>query len=403
MTETRPKVRQDLSLNPVRHDGQDIIVVQDPLEIIGETLCLTDIASMLLSLMDGTRSIPEIQAVFKKYGGDQVPHDFVATHLEELDKIGLIENEDYHRRKKEIFASYAALTEREASHAHEAYNGDPESLRAWVDVVLDDCQDPEPIRETPPKVLVAPHIDFRVNESVYRAAYRQLRNRQYDRVVLMGTGHSILEGIYCLTHKDFATPLGTTKNDRGAYGKLLAAANGAASSNDFPHRKEHALEFQLVFLQHLLGAESFELVPILVGGLQPLYHRVNRLREEPSISPFLDALREVIEEVGRNTLVVAGVDFSHIGIRFSHRVSARDMLEETKNHDRNLIEAFEKGNAASFWQTEVATEGKYNVCGFSTLSTILEAMEPAEGNCLDYGVWDDAPTGSAVTFAALVR
>jgi hypothetical protein len=403
MKETRPKVRRDLSLNPVRHDGQDIIVVQDPLEIIGETLCLTDIASMLLSLMDGTRSIPEIQAVFTRFGGSQVPPNFVASHFEELDKIGLLENETYRRRKIEIFESYSALTEREASHAYEAYEGDPEALRAWVDVVLDDCQDPEPIRETPPKVLVAPHIDFRVNESVYRAAYRQLRNRAYDRVVLMGTGHSILEGIYCLTRKDFKTPLGTTRNDRGAYEKLMEAADGVASSNDFPHRKEHALEFQLVFLQHLLGSDSFELVPILVGGVQHLYHKAPRLREENSITPFLDALREVIDEQGRNTLVVAGVDFSHIGIRFSHRVSAKDMLEETRNHDRNLIEAFEKGDAASFWRTEVATEGKYNVCGFSTLSTILEAMEPGVGNCLDYGVWDDAPTGSAVTFAALVR
>ena len=114
-------------------------------------------------------------------------------------------------------------------------------------------------------MLVAPHIDFRVNESVYRDAYRQLRGRGYDRVILMGTGHSILEGIYCLTSKDFSTPLGTTLNDRGAQ-KLLEAADGVAAPNDYPHRSEHALEFQLIFLQHLLGAESFELVPVLVGG-----------------------------------------------------------------------------------------------------------------------------------------
>ena len=30
MTETRPKVRRDLSLNPLRHDGQDLIVRVPP-------------------------------------------------------------------------------------------------------------------------------------------------------------------------------------------------------------------------------------------------------------------------------------------------------------------------------------------------------------------------------------
>ena len=99
MKETRPKVRQDLSLNPIVHDGQNMIVVQDPLGIIDKPLCLTEIASLLLSLMDGTRTIPEIQAVFVRVAGGNVPADFASSHAEELDKIGLLENETYQKRE----------------------------------------------------------------------------------------------------------------------------------------------------------------------------------------------------------------------------------------------------------------------------------------------------------------
>jgi AmmeMemoRadiSam system protein B len=133
----------------------------------------------------------------------------------------------------------------------------------------------------------------------------------------MGTGHSILEGIYCLSNKDFSTPLGTTRNDRGAYEKLLAAADGAAAPNDFPHRKEHALEFQLIFLQRLLGAESFGWSH--PRGTQHLTTKLPGFAREVGFSVY-EALHEVIYEDGRRTLVVAGVDFSHIGSRFSHPI-----------------------------------------------------------------------------------
>ena len=64
--------------------------------------------------------------------------------------------------------------------------------------------------------------------------------------------------------------------------------------------------------------------------------------------------------------MVAGVDFSHIGLRFSHPVAAVEMLEETRRHDRDLMEAFSRGDADTFWKREAATGGKFNVCGFST-------------------------------------
>jgi len=402
MPGTNPKLRNDLTIGPVQQNGQTVLVVQDTLGIIENPLCLTEIAGLLLSLADGTRSVGEIQSVFRQLTGGRIPEDFVSKHIEEMERLMLLESQTYHARKRELVESFLGTDLREPSHAMVGYQEDPEALGEWIEGILEEYGGPKVQDEKVPRVLVAPHIDFRVNTSLYASTYRRIRNRAYDRVVLMGTGHSISEGVYSPTKKDFQTPFGITKTDRGAIERLEACSNGITSPDDFPHRKEHALEFQLIFLQHLLGHDGFEIVPVLCGSVHPLLTKVARLREAPEVRPFLEALREIVAADDRRTLVVAGIDFSHIGLRFSHPAPATEILEEARRHDRDLIESFTRGDAESFWRFEAQSGGRFNVCGFSTLATILEVVEPLEGRCLAYEVWDDAPTGSAVTFASIV-
>jgi len=398
----RPKVRTDLSFNPAESDGQKFLVVQDTIGIIEEPLLITEFAGLLLSTMDGAHTVAEIQGYFDQAIAGDVPPDFVPKHIQELESLGLLDGEEYQEKKKAIVEGYLNTELRASSHSALAYESDPEKLHHWLDSVLQPGDDPTSQPGNLPGVVVAPHIDFRVNTEAYGKAYRTLIGSHFDRVVLMGTGHSIAEGLYCPTTKDFETPIGITKTDRKSVDTLLSAGDGAVSPDDFPHRSEHALEFQLIFLQHVLGNDSFELVPILCGSVAHLTREVHRLSENHSAAKFIDALRGIVYEKDRETLVVAGVDFSHIGLRFSHQAPASELLEETRRHDRDLIDAFNAWDTESFWKMERETEGRFNVCGFSTLSTILETLEPRDGRCLAYDVWDDAPTGSAVTFAALV-
>ena len=402
MPQGNPKFRVDLNVNPVQHDGRSAIVVQDPFGIMEDSLCLTEVAGLLLSMADGTRTIDEIQAIFRNLAGAGIPDDFVRRHIEEMGRLMLLEDDEYLCRKREIIEGFTKANTREPSHADNGYMGDPEALGEWIDGILQEMGQPAAERAEPPRVVVAPHIDFRVNTSLYASSYRRIRNQTYDRIVLLGTGHSILEGVYCPSSKDFKTPLGTTKNDCGATEKLISIRNGITAPDDFPHRDEHALEFQLIFLQHLFGVDGFEIVPILCGSVHELMNRVSRLGEVPNAMAFIDAVRSILEERDRKTLVVAGVDLSHVGLRFSHPVPASEMLEDTHRHDRDLIEAFTKGEAETFWAREANTNGEFNVCGFSSLATILEMFDPFEAECLAYDVWDDSPTGSAVSFASIV-
>lgn len=396
-----PKVRSDLEFSQIRQDGQSILVIQDPLDILKEPVCVTEFASLLLSLADGSRSLDEIQSLVVQATRSRAPDGFLSKHIKELETLGLLETEEYRRRKREVIERFLEAKVRPPSHADGTYPADREELAKWIDCVLDEGQDESPGSGPPPQVLVAPHIDFRVNTQVYAKAYGQLKGHAFDRVVLLGTGHSVVDGIYCPSRKRFETPLGETPSDLRALDRLFASGDGILAPDDFPHRKEHALEFQIIFLQRLLGAGDFEVIPILCGSMSHWVERYTRLGKAPEVQPFLAALRDIIGERGRRTLVVAGVDFSHIGLRFSHPCAASLMIEETKRHDHDLIEAFSRWDAKGFWETEYLSRGRFNVCGFSTLSTILETVEAPSGRCLAYDIWDDSPTGSAVTFAAL--
>ena len=398
MADEHPKIRGDLHFQQAQHEGERIVVIQDPLGIMPSPIGVSEIFAHLLPLMDGSRSLEEIEAFLEEVLPERLPEGLIKEGILGLEKAGVFENANYWRKRKKILDDYNQIEVRDPSHANLAYEGDPQALSEWLDMLL---SGPDGAFDGPPRVLVAPHIDFRVNTSVYTKAYHLLKGHQYDRVVLMGTGHSLLDGIYCLTQKDLATPLGITPNDRGSVEKLQSAGGNLIAPNDFPHRNEHALEFQMIFLQHLLGAEDFQVVPILCGSLDRFQVQCPRLGAIAEVSPFLDALKGVIHEEGRKTLVVAGVDFSHVGLRFSHTVAAMEMLEETHRHDRDLIQAFTDWDAESFWNAERETGGHFNVCGFSTLATILEVVKPGPAKCLAYDVWDDAPTGSAVTFAAM--
>ncbi|MEW5901918.1 MAG: AmmeMemoRadiSam system protein B, partial [Acidobacteriota bacterium] len=197
------------------------------------------------------------------------------------------------------------------------------------------------------------------------------------------------------------TPLGRVETDKEAVRELRQAGGKAVSAHDISHRREHSLEFQLVFLQHLFGA-SFTLVPILCGSFGDHLEKVSRPSEIPQVADFLAVLRAWREADQERTLIVAGVDFSHIGPKFGHRERATALLLEAKKHDQALIAALTGGDVAAFWAESRRVRDRYNVCGFSALASLLEALPPVKGQLLGYEFWREEPTQSAVSYAAIV-
>lgn len=144
--------------------------------------------------------------------------------------------------------------------------------------------------------LVAPHAGLMYSGPVAAHAYRLLRGRRFDVVVLVGPSHFVgFEGVSLYPSGGFETPFGVASVDEPCASSLmdsspLIRAYGAA------HIREHSLEMQLPFLQRV--APGVKIVPMLTGD-----------RSAETASALADALTVVLR--GKRALLVASTDLSH--------------------------------------------------------------------------------------------
>lgn len=398
-----PKLRSDLEIIPTHYEGQGALLVRDSLGLIGKPIVLQGDALILIGLIDGRKTISDIQLEFiRQKGGVFVGSEFISNFLEELDSAFLLESPRYLQGKAKLVAEYSQLPVRSASHAGQSYPEDRRKLKEYLNSILGLAKESAlPLKGGKICALISPHIDLEAGKRIYASVYHTIHDLSPRRVFLLGTGHSLEGSIVGLTEKDFETPLGLVKNDQRIVRELKSAGGDWLAGQDLAFRQEHSLEFQLIFLQHLFGSD-FTLVPILFGSFQEALGRFDRPSALPGLGPWLELLKKHVEGEAEKTLVVAGVDFSHIGPKFGHRSRATSLILEAKEHDRRLIEACERGDVQSFWAESRRVLDKYNVCGFSTLACLLEILPGATGRLLDYEFWQEEATQSAVSFAGMI-
>jgi MEMO1 family protein len=403
--ETYPRARHDLEFFPARQDGQEFILVRDHLGLSPEGTALGIPLYQFLTLLDGSRSITDLQTIFmRQQGGVLVGSEEILGLLNNLDATYLLDSEAFQSAKGKIVADFTNKRIRPASHSGKSYPDTPAELRARLNEIMADKVALPADTSVPSgkiQALVAPHIDLNVGHKSYAQAYGMLKDATPTRVVVLGTGHQLQEGLFSLTDKDFETPLGIIKSDGEAVDRLKRAGQGMMALNDFIHRSEHSIEFQLIFLQHVMRKKDFSIIPILCGSLKNLA-AYTRQAFVGRASPFLETLQQLLDEPGHETLLVAGVDFSHTGPKFGHEATARAMENQSREHDQNLLKHLSGMNADHFWKESERVRDQYHVCGFSALACLLEVLSECRGTVLDYEIWHEAPTQSAVSFASVV-
>jgi AmmeMemoRadiSam system protein B len=400
-SESIPRMRCDIEVIPTSYRGERVFVVKDSLGLIPEPVLLQAPGIALLRLIDGRRSLQDIQLeLIRQSSHRYVALAQVAGMVRELDNAMLLDSSRYRQARAQLEEEYHRKSLREPCLAGKAYPADKQELQAFLTAVLD--QDPSAQSDVPGnsiQALVAPHIDLNVGRRVYGRAYDSVRDLEPQRVILLGTGHSLQGSLFSVSGKSFSSPLGTVLSDRKWTSALKNAGGKTVSAHDLAHKGEHALEFQLLFCQHLFK-KKFSLIPILCGSFHEHLNRASRPSDIPGVGEFLSVLRQCIE-TEPSTLVIAGVDFSHIGLKFGHGVSASVLMAEAQKHDRALLSALRTGSAARFWEENRRVEDRYHVCGFSAMACLLELFD-AEGHTLDYEFWEEEATQSAVSFAAVL-
>jgi AmmeMemoRadiSam system protein B len=398
-----PSLRKDIDIIPTMYQGEKVFLVKDFLGLIPQPLLLRGEALQVIGLIDGRRGIRDIQLeLMRLHGGVFIGSEDVEKMISQLNKAFLLDSPDYRQEKNKIIQDYTRHQIREASLAGKAYPEEPDQLGFYIQSILDMSEKrPDVLEEKQVSALVAPHIDLEVGKKIYANAYHVLKDLSPEKILLLGTGHNLSNAYFSLTTKDFITPLGRVNTDKDWIERLKETSpSGLIAPHDIDHKNEHSLEFQILFLQHMFG-NDFKLLPVLCGSFHQVLHHFSEPREIPGISDFISGLRHFLGAKDDPSLIVAGVDFSHIGPKFGHREPATSLLLEAKKHDRSLIDALCQGDRITFWSLVQKQNNTYNVCGFSTLALLLELLSDKTGCVLGYDFWMEEATQSAVSYAAL--
>jgi len=397
MTDKVPTIRRDLEFVPLTQGGRQYVLVRDPLGLVPEGKAFDASLAQVLALLDGKNTIRDLQMAFmRQRGGLLVGTDEVLRLLADLDHAFVLDTDRYVQARGRIVADFASQSTRPCVHCGQAYPRDASALRQTLEETLGNGTDgSEP--EGRIVALVAPHIDLSVGSRVYGSAYRVLRGAAVQRVVVLGVGHSMRGDLFCVTDKAFETPLGVQESDKHLIDELRRAGHEAVAENDFAHRGEHSIEFQLILLQHVLASPSWTMISILCGPIAGCLHEYSREAYVTKAGPFLEVLKGILDE---RSLLVVGVDFSHIGPKFGHEMPADYLAGQSEAHDKALLDRLCARDADQFWEESRKVGDRFNVCGFSAMACLLELLPSCEGRVHDYAMWHERPTRSAVSFAA---
>ena len=401
MKDIVPPLRKDLEFFPLQHGGKQYILIKDHLGLVPEGKAIELPLYQLMVLLDGSRTLRDLQVLLmRQQGGLLVGSDEIKGVVDQLDASFLLESDRFIRAREQIVEQFTSLETRPCSFCGHGYPPDPDDLRKRLDEILSrNPQAPDPGKIV---ALVSPHIDLSVGAQAYGNTYQLLRYTSPSTVLILGIGHHLATGLFCLTEKDFDTPLGTVKTNKELVRKLKDGGGDVFAPNDFCHRSEHSIEFQVLFLQHLLKQKSFTIVPVLCGSLLAGLPEYGRESYRRKAGPFLERVEQILSIKGNEILLVAGVDLSHTGPKFGHDQPARSLQNLSEAHDRILIKNLTSLDADRFWEESRRVKDRYNVCGFAALACLLEVLPDSRGQVLQYEIWHEEATRSAVSFASIV-
>jgi MEMO1 family protein len=372
-----------LDFQSVYHMGQQMWYLRDPLQLTHYQLIVPPTLAQMLLYCDGTRTPAEIHAAFCRHVGQTVPFEIVSEALAELDKACLLANGRFQQVQQQLLADYRAQPHRPPALTDLSYPADPAALTAlFQDYGRDD--DLNGWQPWQGRGIISPHIDYQRGGPVYAKVWRRAETAvaQADLVVIFGTDHQGSSGAVTLTGLPYATPYGVLPTDRALVGKLAAAlGEELAYAEELHHRKEHSVELSAVWLHYTyqkLGLTPRPMIPILCGS----FHHFVANGEHPADDAGLTAVVQTLqrETQGRNVLVVASVDFAHVGPNFGDSyimdASRRAALQMA---DDRLMSAILQGDDADFYHQIAAVQDRHRICGFSSIYLMLRYLNGVPG------------------------
>ncbi len=382
--------------------------LRDPLRLTDRQLFLPLPLAPILNFFNGRYTIPAIHTLFCQMVGATVEIDIITDLVDALDEACLLENGRFHQAYQAKTDAYRAQPHRPPVHAGVSYPADPDELAEFLNA-YGDGDDLSDWPEWNGRAIVSPHIDYQRGGEVYSKVWRRAKTAvlEADLIIMLGTDHKGGAGTFTCTRLPYATPYGVIPTDLAVIDALETAVGTDIYTEELHHSDEHSIELTAVWLHHIYkeaGIEPKPMIPILCGS----FHGFIADDEMPDQDEFLMTAVDALQQstAGKKVLVVASVDFAHVGPAFDQ---PERIMDETNRaaitaFDERLITAINKGDDADFFHSNAAVRDENNICGYSSIYLMLRYLgKGVSGQQIAYQHCPaDAKNHSLVSIAGLL-
>ncbi len=233
------------------------------------------------------------------------------------------------------------------------YPADPDSLRRTIEKCFTHRLGPGSLPELKPLErriisVVCPHAGYMYSGPVAAHSYFHLSSEgRPASIVIIGPNHTGLGGPVSLGGTGaWETPLGRVDIDT-ELAKVIFEASSFIDMDETAHVREHSIEVQLPFLQYIYG--DFRFVPICMG-----FQDLETSREVGQV------VAEAIE--GRNSLIVASTDLTHMEPQSSANVKDRGVIERIVSLEEVALQEWVHSHRVS-------------MCGYGPVSAAIVASK----------------------------
>ena len=397
-------ILRNLQFSPIKEGEEQYIVLWDPSGLSKEKLVLPLNYFFIIQHFDGDHSLREIGALYLKRFGEFLMPAKVEHLVGDLEAKLFLEGDRTEGAKAQARHAYREAAVRPAGFAGKSYEADRGQLKKQIDGFFSSKEGPDfkPSANKGKliKGLVVPTYELRQAGPIYAWAYKELQEAQQpDVLVIIGTAHAGLEGLFALTDKDFETPLGIVPVDRAIMDRLKALVP-EYFEEDMAHLSEHSIEFQLPFVQTNTGASAaIPIVPIL-SSFSAMSLSDPSVRA--SVERLLTALREAILASGKTVCIIAAGELAHLGMRYGDSAPPTDFsFHRAMQYDLEMLKHVEDLKAEEFAGYIQKEKDQRRISGFSPIYCLLRLIEAEKGQVLRYdrGITDQY--NSTVTYASM--
>ena len=390
----KPKMRW-IEAHPVMHEGREAVLIRDGEGITENPLIVSKDVVYLLSLMDGTRSLRDIQVEYMRAFGELIYIERIQELVETLNVNLFLLNDHYKNYYEKLKEEYEQAHIRKPYLSGKSYPENKDELLVFLDEMFQATAHGESKGDI--TGILAPHIDYARGKEVYRDTYPYIKHIDKPLLIIFGTSHQPTDKIWNISLKDFSTPLGIIHNSK-ELGRLIR--NNPVLKEyiaEWPHRNEHSIELQLPVIQFLAAGKNIEILPILTGSMHD-YMTGQKHMEDEEIMSITESFQELLNVYGKPYIVISGADLAHIGVQFGD-IHPLDFftLNQSQDKDEAILNRIRNVDASGFFNTIQDEKDVRRICGLTPIYFQLNLLSGSQCEVVSYKQWTDGK--SSVSFA----